>query len=232
MGASPILEEMKLVAFFFLISISALAQTPPPTPLPEAPVENTLKPAPPEKRFVIVGQPVGIGPGYVYTIGGSFGFFLAPNLVLLVDTTIGLSHGATMDNDASSGSNTEASSAGIHLKHFTNKWLYVRGGIDQRNVKWNYTNKNNVTKEVVSAQRFEANSVGATFAIGSQWTFRKFTFGADWVGLYYPFTATVHTEELVGPSGPNSLRDMREEEDKQIRGFQPLAARIYAGMSW
>ena len=93
-------------------------------------------------------------------------------------------------------------------------------------------NRNNITKEVVSAQRFEGASLGITFAVGSQWTFKKFTFGADWIGFNIPIGYVVHGEETVGPTSSTTRNDMWREEDRQLKYLQPVAARVYAGASW
>jgi hypothetical protein len=186
----------------------------------------------PEKHFIAVGQPGGIGPGWLYTFGSSFGYYLDPRIIVLADASLGMSAGASASEEKNpTGSATYATTAGLHIKAFAGKWFYFRGGFDRRNVNWNYSFRD-ADRNVVSAQRFEASSLGMTVAIGSQWTIKKFTFGADWFGLHYPFHVTIHTEEMVGPVGTNTLHDLRVEEDEHMRRLMPLAGRVYFGASW
>lgn len=180
------------------------------------------------KNFSLTYMAFGVGPNRAGSIGGTASLFLNRNSSIDFEYVSGR---PLYTNWFSwSDYDVQTSSYGIHYKQFTGNSFYFRVGADYRTVKYRYTLRDIFTTEVTSINRFEGDSVTATFLIGNQWQWENFTLGCDWIGIALPVTSRISSESVSG-SSPNSIY-MKDDQDWLVKNPASIGLRFYLGASF
>ena len=176
-----------------------------------------------DKTWIATGQVFGLGPipGTV-TQGGSFGYFIAPDLIISAEVVSGNSPLILFEN--TSYRSLKYNSVGIHAKNFVGRSFYVKGGIDVNRFTEDY-----VGFTTTNFHGFDSDSTSASIVIGNQWQFSHFTLGCDWVGMTLPLTSNIKSEYASDNFEKASLEDDKTRYLKSS-GLQLL--RFYLGASW
>lgn len=178
-----------------------------------------------DKRFTATFQFFGTGPNRTLDKAVAVGYFLQPNLVLILEGSRGKEYELDLFDD------TEAAgkSIGIHIKHFVGNSFYYRGGFDYREIEYSYADDFFTTE----SRTFDAKSWGATFNIGNQWQWDNFTLGCDWVGVTVPFSKSYSNETLATSGSLASAQDeMDHDKDQFVEKANLNLLRFYIGASF
>jgi|GEM_PF-3954318 len=160
------------------------------------------------------------------SVGGGFGFlwYVSPNDVLSVEFGGGGYIGTTsvISGDDVTGSNGRF---GIFYKRFVTNSLYLKGGLEVRDINYKVTHKDLFTPDYV--QKGYINLYTVWVGIGNQWEVnRHLTIGCDWIGASIPFASNNFQEDDNG--SPFNQWDLKQ------RMVQVTAnvGRFYIGMSF
>lgn len=176
-----------------------------------------------DKTFIATGQVFGVGPipGSL-TQGGSFGYFINPDLIISLEVVSGNS--PIILFDINSYRSVKYNSVGIHAKNFVGRSFYFKGGVDVNRFTEDFVGFN-----IANRHGFDSDSTSASIAIGNQWQFSHFTLGCDWVGATLPLTSNIKSEYASDNYEKASLEDDKTRYLKST-GLQLL--RFYLGASW
>lgn len=108
----------------------------------------------------------------------------------------------------------------------------MRGGIDQRNVEYNYQYKSVISSTYDTSAAFKVSSTAAALVIGNQWQWDNFTLGCDWFGVSAPLATRFSDEKFS--ANADSIDRNRQERDKEHFGKKTLqqGLKLYLGASF
>lgn len=181
-----------------------------------------------DKKFLITGQPIGFGPVGMLTQGVTFGIYLDPNSLITVDLKTG--RDSSLINWSWDHYSVKYSAIGVNFKQFVNTSFYVQGGLNLRQIDYTYDYNGWYSGTSTEYTRFKGKTLEATFAIGNQWQWGKFTMGCDWVGINLPVTTTIDSESTTGTSP--STKHLNDDEDKYLKQTSAIVTNFYLGVSF
>ena len=176
-----------------------------------------------DKTILLAAQLTGLGPSDAGSQGLVAGFYLTPDLVLFAEVMKN-SYTSIYNSSVSGAEDRNGVSYGAHVKYFLGNSFYLRGGLDQRNSHYAYS-------DTGGSSGFDAQSLAANFSIGNQWQWSVFTLGCDWIGLERPISTT-YTGDYV--NGTNQFQAQSNYNDRKsaVTGNQLNLLRFYLGVSF
>lgn len=162
-----------------------------------------------DKTFYLSGQPIGltVGGSLDTVSGGTFGYYLNPNLILSLDASI------TYSPEASDyGYHDTIFTIGPHIKFFYVSNFYLKVGFVYRNIESKHHDYSSYPYEVT-----KVSESGFDVAFGNQWQIYKVTLGLDWVTELFPVTKNVTTTSY-------------SNDDLSLANFE--FAKFYIGLSF
>lgn len=168
------------------------------------------------KNFVATVQLFGYGPVSGRGVGLTLGKFLDRNSLVLLE---GVRN--TTESEFSSTENIKNYSLGVHFKKYEKNSFYWRMGGDYRTTSFNITNG--------STRAFESESVNFTAAIGSQWYWRSFTLGIDWLGASVPLYSKIKSDSATGAY---TIADLDSDKKKYTTETTWIFTRFYVGIAF
>ena len=168
------------------------------------------------KNYMVAVQLYGYGPVSGRGVGLTLGKFLDRNSLVLLE---GVRN--TTESEFSSTENIRNYSLGVHFKKYEKNTFYWRMGGDYRTASINITNG--------STRAFDSESVNFTAAIGSQWYWRSFTLGVDWLGASVPLYSRIKSESATGN---NTTADNDADKKKYTTETTYIFTRFYVGIAF
>ena len=168
------------------------------------------------KNYVVTAQLYGYGPVSGRGVGLTLGRFLDRNSLVLLE---GLRN--TTESEFSSTESIKNYSLGVHFKKYEKNSFYWRMGGDYRTTSYNINNG--------STRAFESESLNFTAAIGSQWYWRSFTLGVDWVGASVPLYSKIKSESATGVY---TLANLDDDKKKYTTETTYIFTRFYLGIAF
>ncbi len=180
------------------------------------------------KSYLMTAQLLGQGPGANISRGGAtFGKYLDRNSLITIDFTKG-------NNFKSKGyySDYELSdlTIGFSYKKFASNSFYYKTGLDYRKMNYHYISRDISTSIIDRENKFQAESIVASFSIGNQWQWENFTLGCDWVGYSMPIYVNISDESSVGTT--SFVGYMKDDQDYLVRDGVLTLLRFYLGASF
>lgn len=160
-----------------------------------------------DKKYTITAQLLGANSTGTGGAGLNFGWYQNRNLIWQIETT-------SYNRRENSIIDASSSSIGLHLKFFTGNSFYMNGGLDLRRVDYKdeYLYVSGSGWETAG---FTSESLAATYGIGNQWQWDKFTIGCEWVGVAAPISYRVSNEVI-----PDNLTSWsRDELNRDIKRY-------------
>lgn len=177
------------------------------------------------KSFMLVAQPIGLGPITFINQGLGAGLYLNPDSILQLEFK------GNSDNDYEGDNyDTKIRSLGVNWKQFLGNSFYLKGGIEHRWVtaSSDYRGSFGTTGW---AWGFKGQSTSAAIAIGNQWQFSGFTLGCDWFGVQQPLIHTRSNEYAID-NDDYAQRRLNEESENYLEDTTYSFVHFYLGMSF
>ncbi len=169
------------------------------------------------KNYLIAAQLYGHGPISGKGVGLSLGKFADRNSLILLEWVRN-----SAEAEYTGAESLRNYSVGLHFKKFEKNTFFWRMGADYRYASYSYAG-------ATSAKSFESDSFNFSTAIGTEWFWRSFTLGVDWIGASVPLYSKVKNEVVSGAFTSSSLDDERKKYTTDTTG---VYARFYVGLAF
>lgn len=176
-----------------------------------------------DKSYTVQAHLFGFGPGPVSGHGLTAGIYLSPDQVVQFET-----YGGQSEWYNATGSRVESRTLGVYFKQFSGNSFYFKGGVDYTTVNQTYIYSWTTTE---SGYSYRGSKFAATFVIGNQWQWERFTIGCDWLGWSVPITSNSNNEQTWGNNSYQN-EDLRRSKDSFLQNGFPLALHFYLGASF
>ena len=182
-----------------------------------------------DKTITATAQVYGIGPSLGLSSGLDLGYFLNHKSLILLEATIG------DDQDFGKiGNNLITNSIGVHIKRFFGNSFYLRTGLDQRHISYNYNHFSNSdfdnSRYYKGPHSFEASSTALSLALGNEWQWQYFTLGCHRIGVVQPIATQFQNENNGGDV--NNSAELKSDENRLVSKANFEAFRFYLGASF
>ena len=180
------------------------------------------------KKFQISAQLFGANPTATAGSGVNIGYFIDRNSMIIAEVTSSDSESTFIG----SSYDVKGSSVGVHYKIFIGNSFYVRAGVDQRHVDYQYQYDSIFGTGYSTSSSFKVDSTAASLVIGNQWQWDNFTLGCDWIGFTSPFSHKFSEEKFS--ANADAIDHDRHESDKKYYGETTVGQglRFYLGASF
>lgn len=177
-----------------------------------------------KKKHGIHYQVIGVGPNARNSTGLIYNYFLTRNDLLVFEYLTDIFSGY-----GTRSYNIKTSSFGVHYKRFTGNSFYIRAGLDQRFIDYDY---NSTFLSSPESSSFKGMSTTVGLAIGNQWQWSNWSIGCDWFGYSFPVLSSITNENFIATPGNYAKTNMESDQKIFVTGNTIYLLRLYAGYNF
>lgn len=135
--------------------------------------------------------------------------------------------------DQSMTFHTDMSVWGIGLKHFVNRWLYLKTSADYIVARGDaFYSPGWFSGQNATNGNVQGSAIAGSVGIGNEWQWSTFNLGIQWVGALIPLYSNV-TRDEIDPNAPVAARDDQNSlKNSLFSSVMFEFARVYVGVAF